>query len=214
MPVTISSVAMSEKNKRSSDSVWLIALEMDVPGSSEPVRIVTGTDDIVWRGATWVAFPFEFDEITETSKSEVPRIDLRISNVGRVMETYLEQYNYYLKTKGRVPLIVHMYLINSKNLDNDAPEIEHTFQLKQPKTNAQWCTLTLSADNPYKRRFPQNRILSDICRYKTFKGPRCGYAGPETSCNRTLADCRRLENSSNFGGFFGSGSSGLQITSV
>lgn len=212
MPVSISAVAMSEKNKRVSDSVWLIALEMEVPGLSESVRIVTGTDDITWRECTWVAFPFEFDEITETSKSEVPKIDLRISNVGRVMETYLDQYNQFLKSNERAPIIVNLYLINSKNLAQPTPEIEHTFQLKKPRTNAQWCTLSLSADNPYKRRFPQNRILSDVCRYKIFKEPRCGYVGPATTCNRSLARCRELGNSNRFGGFLGSGASGLQIT--
>jgi len=38
------------------------------------------------------------------------------------------------------------------------------------------------------------------CRYKVFKGDRCGYSGGETWCDRTYVRCQTLGNTANFGG--------------
>lgn len=41
------------------------------------------------------------------------------------------------------------------------------------------------------------------CTYRAFKGPECGYAGAEVTCDRTLTRCTALGNSARFGGFSG-----------
>jgi hypothetical protein len=54
-------------------------------------------------------------------------------------------------------------------------------------------------------------MYRNICRYKKFKGTRCGYAGVEIICDRTLTRCRELANSRRFGGFPGMGAGGLTV---
>ena len=282
MAVSLSSVAIQEKNKLAADSVFCVALKITIPGITDPVRVVDNSENITWQGETWVAFEFKINEITDAT-GEVPRVDISISNISRVMEVYLDAYDSYIKTNGYSPIVVNIYVINTLAIANKSatitrvgstamvactahrfssgqdvyiagaeqseynglhevtvtgvdaftytvvgtpttpatgtitahlatPEVEHIFELKQPKAGPVWAVLTLGASNPYTRRFPQNRILKNRCRYK-FKGSdgRCGYSGVVTTCNHTLAACRALSNSVRFGGAPGVGSSGFEV---
>jgi len=209
----LSSIAIAEKNKLGTDSVFLLLLEITIPGVGTPIRIVGNNEDITWRTYTWQAFPFELDEISDGNKGEVPRVDLRVSNVSRAMEVYLADYDTYTKANGYSPVTVSIFVLNSKNLASTVPEVEHIFELTQPKTNSQWATFTLGADNPFSRRFPVHRILKQHCRF-VFKDAFCGYAGATATCDKTLLACRSMaggSNSARFGGFLGVGASGLRI---
>jgi len=42
---------------------------------------------------------------------------------------------------------------------------------------------------------------SSSCRWKVFKGTRCGYSGVENLCDRSYTRCLTLGNTANFGGF-------------
>lgn len=44
------------------------------------------------------------------------------------------------------------------------------------------------------------RMQSSSCSWQVFKGLECGYAGTETTCNRSYARCIALGNTANFGG--------------
>jgi len=212
-PLPISSTAIREKNLLTTDSSWLLALEITIPGVGTPIRVIGNNSDITWRTYTWQAFPFELDEISDGNKGEVPRVDLRVSNVSRAMEVYLSDYDTYTKANGYSPVTVSIFVLNSKNLASTVPEVEHIFELTQPKTNSQWATFTLGADNPFSRRFPVHRILKQHCRF-VFKDAFCGYAGATAMCNKTLPACRAMaggSNSARFGGFLGVGASGLRL---
>lgn len=208
MPRDLSAIAMMEKNKLASDGVWLIALEFDIPGLTDSVRLVRNTENITWRGVAWVAFPFEIDDVTEQSKTEVPQVVIRIGNVNRAIEAYIHDYDDYCKSSGYEPLDVHIYVLNSNDLANNDPVAEHIFQLTQPKTTPTWATFTLGTTNPFARRYPQDRVLKNHCRFR-FRSALCGYTGSATSCDHTLARCRALGNSARFGGFPGASGSGL-----
>jgi phage-related protein len=215
MPISLSSIAITEKNKLNSDSVFLVALKIDIPASPSHtiVRIVNNSENITWLGETWVAFPFTINEISEAT-GEVPRVDIQVSNVSRVIDVYLAYYDAYIKANGYEPITVYIYVINTAviaNNGNAAPEVEHIFELKQPKLDSKWATFTLGASNPYNRRFPQNRMFASHCRFR-FKGTdgRCGYTGVTTNCNHSLTACRALNNSIRFGGAPGIGKSGFE----
>ena len=201
MPLPLSSIAIEEKNKlANSDSVFLLALKITIPGVATPVRVVANTEDITWEGETWQAFPFEVNEITETESGEVPRIDVKVSNVSREMELYIHAYDLYCKTNGFYAIECVLYVLNTLDLANPDPVTWHVFELIQPKTDAMWVTFTLGAANPFNRRYPQRRLVPS-CQWK-FKSDECGYSGVQSECNKTLSRCRELNNSSRFGGFY------------
>ena len=200
MPLPLSTVAIQEKNKlANSTSVFLLLLQITVPGLEDPIRVVANTENIIWNGHEWIAFPFEINEIVESNTGEVPRVDVRVSNVGRAMEMYVHEYDRHCKINGRVPIEARIIVVNSLGLESPEPEVEHVFELLQPKSSPQWMTFVLGAANPWNRRFPQRRMIPS-CGWR-FKSPRCGYAGAAATCDGTITSCRQLGNT-RFGGAY------------
>ena len=193
--LTLSDAAKLEKNKLSGDGVWLILIELDFDDSNI-VRICKNTEDIVWNSETWLAFPFELDAKVDSSKGEVPKVQIKISNVNKLMQSYAEQYS------GAIGKKVILRLVHSKHLDIVTPEIEETFTITSVDSDDVWVYITLSLLNPFLRDFPRQKYIKNFCRFK-FKDARCKYSGTATSCNHTLENCKSLGNEANFGGFAG-----------
>lgn len=203
--LNLSPAAFLEKNRLASDGAWLVLLEIAVFGLDQAIRVVRNTEDVEWpsgSGRVWTAFPFELDEIGEDSKGEVPRVVVRVSNVTRAVQAYLEQAD------GGVGASVTIRVVHGAHLDLPDPEVELVFEALEARTDSRWAEFTLGAANPFRRRFPQNRALKNFCRFK-FKSPECGYVGEVQACGKTLAECRELNNSRRFGGFPGVGLGGF-----
>lgn len=215
MPLTLNSAFVTDKNQLATTNRTLICLEIEIPGVADHVKIVQDNEDLIWNGATWTGgIDFDITDVQESSTGEVPRIEVSIANVNRVMGAYIENYDAYIKANGYSPLVVHIFVVNTASIAADPncdPEVEHIFEMKQPKDNAQRAVFVLGATNINARRFPQNRILKNHCRYKPFKGTLCGYAGTATVCDRTLKRCRALSNSNRYGGAPGVGKSGFTV---
>jgi lambda family phage minor tail protein L len=210
--ILLSSEVIAQKNTMGSEDAFLVCLEIVIPDITEHIRLVSNTEDIIWQGHTWLAFPFELDEISDQTEGEIPRVDLRIPNVNRDIESYLQEYDRYVKQNGPADIEVTIYIVSSATLDDPTPVVSHDYILIQPISAADYVTFTLGAPNIYRKRFPLNRILKNSCRFK-FKSDRCGYTGTATTCNKTLSRCRELDNSTRFGGFPGVGRGGLTIAS-
>ena len=190
--LTLSNIAKMEGAAMSSDGAWLVLLEITLQQAGT-LRLVRNNEDITWAGQTWIAFPFELDPVKETSDGELPTVSIRVSNVMRALNYYLEQGT------GGVDAPVTIRVVHSKNLSSPVPEIEETFTVQSTSYDAQWVTFTLGGRNNLQRRFPQDRILRDFCRFK-FKGPQCKYAGSAATCGHTFAECRARGNQARFGG--------------
>lgn len=190
---TLSAAAIIEKNKLSSDGAWLILLELDIAGLTEPIRVVRNTEDITWNGVTWVAFPFELGEISEDSQGQLPSLSLKISNVTGVIQQYIEMSN------GGVDSTAIIRVVHSLHLDLSTPEIEETLAVQSVTADTNWITVNLGPDFTTQLRVPADRYMKDFCPFK-FRGLECGYAGSDTSCNKTLDACRAKGNSVRFGG--------------
>lgn len=208
--MSLSSNVIIEKNSLGSTEPFLIALDISIPGVTEPIHIVRNTDDITWRGFTYLAVPFEISELSETSVDEVPNVTLSVSNIDNIIGSYVAEYDLYTKQKGFSPIDVTIYVLSNADLNNAEPIAAFELMLLQPSINAENVAFTLGAQNPFIMRFPLSRMLKDHCRYK-FRSPRCGYTGNEVSCNKTLAQCRSYKNSTRFGGFTGIGKGGLSF---
>ena len=210
MPVVLSSAMIQEKNKLSNDGVVIVLLELTIPGLDDPVRVTSDNINTIWNGNTYVPFPFELDEISESSAGEIPQIELRVSNVSRAIESYLQDYDTHIKTYGIEEVTVLISVVHSKHLDLITAEVEYEFRLKKPATDAIWAKFTLSGDNLFMRRFPLNKMYKNRCRFK-FKDTRCGHSGVTTTCNKSITACRALSNSTRYGGFPGMGRDPLYL---
>ena len=86
--LNLSAAARLELHKVASTGAWLILLEIRVPGL-ETLYVVRNTENIVWNGITWQAFPFELGEYTEDAGGEIPQLSLKVSNINRMIQGYL-----------------------------------------------------------------------------------------------------------------------------
>lgn len=204
MPIILSPGAYIEKNALASSGVWIILLEIYVPQLNDYIRVCSNNEDITWRGHLWQAFPFSMDEIGDSSKGELTQFAIRICNINGMVEAYIDE------SDGATGAKLKLMVINS-NIPSDTPEIELDFIAKSTSVDSMWATFVLGATNPYSILVGQ-RMIRTGCRFtgkdgtrNGFKGSRCKYSGPETSCNKTLSRCRELGNSINFGGFLGIG---------
>lgn len=94
----LSDTTKIEKNKLNSNSVWFVMLEIKIPSVSETLRIVNNNEDVTWKGFTWLKFPFELDEISQSANAETSQFQIKVGNVKNIIGQYIRQYDAYVKT--------------------------------------------------------------------------------------------------------------------
>ena len=184
-----SAAAILEKNKLANDAPFLVLLEVRYSGLEEPVRLVRNNEDIVWQGNVYYKFPFDFDSFTEDGK-EMPSINLKMSNAGGLLESYIQKYNGFCDAE------VSIMVIHAAHLDQKEAEYTLNLSCEATQYDEKWVTFSLSGNKEFNYRFPPNRYMQDFCRWK-FKSVRCGYAEDGAPCSGTLSTCRIPER---FGG--------------
>jgi len=206
----LSPVVKVEKNKLTTDSVFLVLLEITIPIVAETIRIVNNNEDIIWNSFTWQKFPFELDEISESSNAETSQFQIKVANVNNIIGQHIRAYDTYVKQNGFSPIEVVLYVINNKDLANTTPIYAHNLILSTQNINHIEVSFTVSARDLFRARTPQYKMYPNSCRFK-FKSTACGYAGIETVCDKTLKRCRELSNSNRYGGFPTIGNKGISL---
>lgn len=199
MPLTLSSAIALAKNKLSDGGAWLCLLEIQFHDvGSTVLRLVRNTEDIVWDGETWTAYPFDLDEARQSSDGSVQSVTIRVSNVLRAVQRHIEA----LDGMGAAEVILRV--VYSEELD-EAAVIEETFSVGKISCTAEWVSIELQPENLWVRRCPRYTYSRQNCRWQ-FKSTECGYSGATATCNKTLAACAAMTGGSNterFGGFPG-----------
>jgi lambda family phage minor tail protein L len=193
--LNLSVAGMLEKSQLSSDGVWLLLVEVVIPDSDEPMRLVRNNEDIIWNGYTWNAFNFIIGDITEDNKGRPQSIPLQISNITQTVQAYVEDNN------GLTGTTVTLRVVHSQHLDNNAPELEEIFTVQSTICDSKWVTFYLGCEISIQRRFPPRRVLKSFCAWRDqYKGIECGYNGSLAECDGTLQSCRNRGNSARYGG--------------
>lgn len=206
----LNTTTKTEKNKLNSNSVWLTMLEITIPSVPETLRIVNNNEDVTWNSKTWLKFPFELDEISQSSNAEISQFQIKVGNVKNIIGQYIRQYDAFVKVNGFTAITVVLYIVNSKDLANLTAVYSTNLILTTSSLNHLEVSFTVSARDLYRARTPQTRMFPNSCRFK-FKSTLCGYTGAETSCNKTLSRCRQLLNSKRYGGFPSIGNQGVSV---
>ncbi len=180
-----------EKNKTCAGR-WPELLEINIPGL-ETIRLVNDFKNLIWNGHTWQAFPFRLEEITEDGKS-LPQLNLTVSNVDRLISTYLEG------SRGATGARVTFYVVHAQHLDLVAPAVQVSFSVQQTLADEQWVTFVLGPGTATQRRIPERVYLKDFCPYKD-GDVECGrVVTGGVHCNHTGDSCKSLGNYARFGG--------------
>ena len=192
MMLNLSAVAKMEKNKLVSDGAWILLLEITV-SQSTVIRLCRNTEDIQWNGETWTAFPLELDAPKQSGTGELPRFAVRVSNITRTVEGYLEQAG------GGVGATVRMMVVMSNHLGLTTPELDEEFSVQSTSYDQDWVTFNLSGSVNLFRRIPQRRFMKNFCPFQ-YKGPECKCLSPLPTCDKSLSACKARGNSRRFGG--------------
>jgi lambda family phage minor tail protein L len=190
--LNLSNIAKLEKNRLVSDGAWIMLLEIQIK-SGLILRICRNTDDVTWNGETWVAFPFELDAPTQSGNSEMPHFAVRVSNITRVIEGYLEQEG------GGVTAKVRMMVIMSGHLDQTTPVLDEEFSVQSTSYDVNWVTFNLSGATNLSRRVPERRFLKNFCPFQ-YKGSECRATSSLPQCDKSLKQCQERNNAVRFGG--------------
>lgn len=192
MPLNLPAVLILEKNKIATANPWIVTLDITLV-NGEKFYFVHNTEDIVFQGRTYTAFPFQIEIPKTSTKGELPSWILRVSNITRILQSYIEAQ------EGGVGAEVIIRFVNAGYLSENYADLETTLEVMSAKADAHWVTFTLGMPNPMNKRFPKHRFIADHCPWD-FKSRECAYNGVAATCKRTLDDCRILGNSRRFGG--------------
>ena len=111
--LSLSAIAKAEKNKLSTDSAFIILLDICF---EEPIRICYNIEDVIWNGNLYQAFPFSLGEVGEDSTGSDPNLEIQVDNVSQALQYYVEEAGGGNNTE------VIVRVVNSKALDEATAE--------------------------------------------------------------------------------------------
>jgi len=175
------------------DAPFLQLLEITLADETV-IRVVRNTEDVTFEDNTYQKFNFQLEALPLDAKGSPPELVIKVSNVTRALQGYLEEGG------GGVGATCRLIVIHADNIGTSTAELDETFICTACKSDATWVHFSLSTVNVHLKKFPRDRFLLDHCRFD-FKSEECGYEGSATSCTRKFARCKQLGNQERFGGF-------------
>jgi lambda family phage minor tail protein L len=200
----LSQALLMEAMNINSANPWLILFDIILPDSQGTLRLVKNNENITFDGDEYLAFPLELDSVSDSSDSDIQTLTVKVSNVTRVIQAYLEELD------GLIGGQVTLRIVNAGLLSENYSELERTYDIIGSSADSQYVSITLGAPNPLGKRFPLDRYLANHCNWK-FKTIECGYVGIDLTCKRTLEDCQNKVNSRRFGGHPGLTPGGISV---
>ncbi len=184
---------INELNKQGKKPVFLYTV-FNFDGASNDLHMAESKDDVVFDSVTYLATPISHDEIGENSQGEVEAVKVSVSNVSRVIQAYLETYDFGGKE-------VRVRLVFRDRLAYPDEKFDFTFYIDSYSANEKTAEFTLLPKLDVLGISLPARVYSrNYCQWK-FKGTECAYAGAETTCNKTKQRCKEIGNYTRFGGF-------------
>lgn len=155
------------------------------------------TDDIVFNGYTYIAAAVSRTEVETDTGTKLEEVNVTVQNVTREFSAYVANggkingYNCRIMTVFRDALDDPLNYAVAFEGEIDGATIDNkSFNFK-----------VRAYQGSYAIKVPR-RKCEPSCGYD-FKSEWCGYVGSETTCDRSLARCKELNNELNFGGFPG-----------
>jgi lambda family phage minor tail protein L len=192
MPREIDATFKQEKAKQENRPVFLYIIE-DYDGSND-LYLAGYDEDVVYNAVTYTRFPITHEFIGENNQGQIDQVKVRLANVSRLIQLYLEQYDF----RGKKVVIRTVWADQLSDPDAYIDDIFYVDNYTADQNNVEF-TLTSKFD-VLGVDLPARRYARNYCGWK-FKSNECGYAGAETSCDKTQARCKQLNNYQRFGAF-------------
>ena len=225
--MTLSNDLILAKNKMNNPDPWVVLVKVTLNDLGATVfRLARNQTDLYFDDGSnglelYTAFPFELDVLNLSSKGEIPSLVLRVCNVTRLLQPYLEDLAGGIGSSVKL-MVVHFDATTAAQTGNiaDYADLVHTYDVIGSSSNEKWLVFTLGAPSPLRQPFPLNKYYALHCRWQfdtaATPSPECDYLTygdglSKTVCKRTFEDCKAHDNAVRFGGFVGLQSGGVRI---
>jgi phage-related protein len=215
-----------EKNKLESADPWLVLIKIALNDLASTVfKLVRNPEDVYFDDGNgselYTSFPFELDATSTSSHGEISTLTLRVSNITRLIQPYLEELNGGIGSRVTVT-VVHYDAMTLKATGKvaDYADLIQEYDVLGCMADSRWVSFTLGAPSPLRQPFPHGKYLALFCRWQfdtaTTPSPECNYRVDgdglsKTTCKRTFVDCSAHDNAERFGGFVGLQTGGIRI---
>lgn len=188
------STFISEKNAQANKPIRLYTLH-DYDGAGNNLRFAEYDADVSYDSLTYTKFPVTFDVISENNKGAIDAVKVTLANVSRLIQSYLEDYDL----RGKKVTIKTVW---SNQLADTTAYIDDVFYIDSYTADQENVSFNLTTKfDVLDVELPLRRFSRHYCHWR-FKGTECGYAGSESTCNKTKQDCKDNKNNyDRFGGF-------------
>ena len=186
-------VVVAEKNKAENKPIFLYTL-YDYDGLGNNLCYSGYDANVTFGGVEYQRFPIAHEAVSENANGQIDSVKIKVANVSRLMQTYLEQFDLRGKK-------IDITTVFADQLSNTAYKSVDSFYIDSYTADQNVVEFTLSSKfDIMDVHIPQRKYIRSYCQWK-FKSTECGYAGSEAACNKTLGRCGELGNKLRFGGF-------------
>jgi phage-related protein len=195
MPIPLIQPLIEEKNKISQEQPWLVFLTLTNVAKDLTLRLVRNTENITYKGEEYIAFPFEIDSIPEATKGTIPTLALKVSNIDRQIQAYVEQDATFGSGWEVVLSLAHISQLNGTVIQDEVAEIESVWESIDVTADDSYLVINLGVQNPMLIQFPRQKFSGGFCQRSFNDGQGCPYDTEgvglgHTSCKKTLAQCK------------------------
>ena len=181
------------KNRQTSKPLFLYII-YDYKGDGKDLKLTNSQTDIVYNDLTYSAFPIVHESISESTSGEISSVQITLSNVSRLVQAWLENYDF----RGKKVLIRRVWREELNDPDAYSDDAYYIDSYTADQNNVIF-TLTSKFD-VLDITIPYRKFSRNYCPWK-FKDASCKYAGSATTCDKTLVRCRQFNNQINYGAF-------------
>ncbi len=192
MPRDVDTTFKNEKAKQENTPVFLYIIEK--VDSVNDLYIAEFDQDITYQGIVYSKFPITHEFVGENNQGQIDQVKVRLANVSRIIQVYLEQYDL----RGKKVIIRMVWTDQLSDPDAHMDDVFYIDSYTSDQKNVEF-TLTGKFD-VLGVDLPGRRYARNYCAWK-FKSYECGYLGAETICNKTKQRCKELNNYQRFGAF-------------
>lgn len=193
MPRIVPSEFKQTKNLLQNKPVHLFTV-YDYDGAGSNLYWAEYDVDVVFNGVTYSRFPITFDKVSENSAGTIDQMTVTLSNVSRLIQSYLEDYDF----RGKKVSLKTVWADQLSDVDNFIEEILYVDSYTSDALNV---SINLSSKfDVLDVALPARQYSRNYCQF-VFKGTECAYAGAVATCDKTKQTCKTLSNFQRFGGF-------------
>lgn len=187
MPADVPDAYLEKKNAQVNQPINLYTI-VDYIGDGSDLRLAEYKTDVVFDGITYIKFPISREATTENVTGEIDVVKIKLANVSRLIQYYLEHYDL----GGKKVIIKQVW---ADDLDDTENVREEVYYIDRYTANDKVVEFECSSKFDVQgEEIPRGRYYRATCGVKEFKDSDCGYSGPFAICNRTIANCREREN--------------------